>query len=270
MMKKLLATLLLAVLVLTAVAFAEDYRASDIAFSYDEAAFQIETDDVGENNDHLVVLTARDEAWGTAYIRFYVSGLVEGEELPTAESLAEALPEVEVTEGDWKGFSGVVMYNDGDEDLRLIALENGRLLTVGVGVTELEDEAVAQARDQQIDAVLDSLTVVAETVEGSSLYTQEDMGRAMDAVEAEAAQWEGIDVIGLSYAGDACNTRENIEWLSGLKDKEYAQVLQFKSSIRTDASVQGALDPNTDYTDYDIWLARTEGGDWEAVTWGKE
>lgn len=32
--------------------------------------------------------------------------------------------------------------------------------------------------------------------------------------------------------------------------------------------VQGAWEPDQEYTDYQWWLARAEDGDWEIVSWG--
>lgn len=268
MMKKFFAMLLVAVMLLTAVAFAQDYRADDIAFSYDENAFEVTVDDVGDNDDHMVVLTGKDEAWGKTYIRFYVYMQDEGEAIATAESVKELLPDVEVTQGEWNGFSEVVMYFDGYEHIFLVPLTTGEQMTVAVYVTDTEDEEVAMARDDMISAVLDTLKIVPKTVEGSDLYTEEDIGKATEAVEAEVAGWKGIELVSLSYAGDACNTVENLEWLRSLKDKDYTEVLELLADIHTTADCKGALEPDTDYSEYQFWLARTDGGEWELVNWG--
>lgn len=268
MMKKMIAALLAATLLLTAVAFAQDYRADDFTFTYDENAFEISMDDIGDNDDHLVILTGRKAAWGETYIRFYMHMQEEDEAVPTVESVKALLPDVEVTQGEWNGFSQVVMYFDGFEHIFLVPLTTGELLTVGVGVTDIEDDDLAMARDDQISAVLDTLALVDHAFEGSDLYTEEDIGRAVDAVEAEAANWQGIELIGLSYAGDACCTEENLQWLSGLADKEYTQVLEFLADIHTTPDCLGSLEPDTDYSDYQFWLARTDGGEWELVTYG--
>lgn len=106
------------------------------------------------------------------------------------------------------------------------------------------------------------------TVEGSDIYTEEDVGKAADLVEKEVATWDGIELIALKYAGDECDSAENIQWLSELKEVEYAQVLEFLADIHTTPDCLGSLEPDTDYSDYEFWLGRTEGGEWEFVTFG--
>ena len=162
MMKKLIAALLIAVMVLTAaVAFAEQYEGEDITFTYDENAFEITTDEV-DDGGHFVVLNAKEEAWGKTYIRFYVYMEEEDGQFSSVESLQELLPDIEITQGEWNGFNDVIMYNDGTEQLFLVPLTTGEQMTVGICVTEIEDEDVAMERDDQISAVLDTLKIVAD------------------------------------------------------------------------------------------------------------
>ena len=164
-MKKSIAALIALVLLLSATAFAATYTdpLGALSFDYDDALFDISEDDVGENNDHLVVLSAKNEAWGSAYIRFYIYMQPEGESVPTAESIAETIPDVEVTQGEWNGFTEVIMYDNGEESIFLVPLTTGELLTVGVGVTDIEDEDAAMARDNAISAVLDTLAIIPVT-----------------------------------------------------------------------------------------------------------
>ena len=162
MMKKMIALMMIAAMLLTAVAFAEEYRCERIAFTYDENFFEISYDDVGENDDHLVVLSSKNEEQDNAYIRFYTYMQAEGEQIPTAESVQELYPDAEVTQGEWNGFYDVVMFDNGDEFTYLVPLTTGEVLTVGVGVTEIEDEDVAAYRDDMISAVLDTLEIIPE------------------------------------------------------------------------------------------------------------
>lgn len=162
MMKKMIATLLLAAVLLTAVAFAQGYTSERIALTYDENAFEITMDDKTED-EHLLILTGKNEAWGNAYIRFYTHMQADDEDVPTAESVNEAIPDAQATEGEWNGFSNAVMYENGDESVFLVPLTTGELLTVGVHVDAIEDEDAAMERDDQISAVLDSLKVIPET-----------------------------------------------------------------------------------------------------------
>ena len=159
MMKKLIAALLIAVMVLTAaVAFAEEYNGEDITFTYDENAFEI-TKDETDDNGHFVVLSAKDEAWGKTYVRFYVH---KEDAYSSVESLQELLPDIEITQGEWNGFNDVIMYDDNEEALFLVPLTTGDWMTVGIHVTEIEDSDAAMTRDDLISAVLTSLKVVAD------------------------------------------------------------------------------------------------------------
>ena len=102
----------------------------------------------------------------------------------------------------------------------------------------------------------------------TEIYNPEDINAAIALIHAEFDGWGGWEIKSIRYAGDAANNAENIEWLNGLKEKEYAQCMELLMDLHTPADVKGALEPDTDYTDYQWWLARTEGGDWELITWG--
>ena len=63
------------------------------------------------------------------------------------------------------------------------------------------------------------------------------------------------------------------QWLNSLKDgANYTQCMEFLSSFHSpteEADLEGtAWEPDTEYKDYQWWLARSEGGEWELVTWG--
>ena len=90
-MKKMLCVLL-AVLLLTATALAETATYADpegeLAFSYDADAFEVSMDDVGDD-EHLVILSGAQEAWGEYYIRFHLRDLEDGEAFPVLADFAE-------------------------------------------------------------------------------------------------------------------------------------------------------------------------------------
>ena len=102
----------------------------------------------------------------------------------------------------------------------------------------------------------------------SALYSKQDMDEAAKLVRAEFEGWQEIEMLNLRYAGDDCNTDENIVWLSDLDDKSYDQCLEFLSDLHTTPDAQGTMEPDTDYPDYQWWLAREAGGDWALVSWG--
>jgi len=167
-MKKMLALVITALLALSASAFAEIYRADDITFQYDEKAFEVSMDD-RTDDETTVVLHGKDEAWGNTFISFYLKDLDDGEKFPTMAEMSQ-IPDTTVTQGDWNGYKNVFMYtleyDDGTSEHFFIAPvmdddgnEVDNLLTVHIGVSKVEDESIAMARDDAISAVVDSLKV---------------------------------------------------------------------------------------------------------------
>ncbi|MBR1559054.1 MAG: hypothetical protein IJ646_02315 [Clostridia bacterium] len=167
-MKKIIVTLLVAVLALSAVALAETYKSDDLSFKYDADAFDVEVDD-RTDDETTVVLTGKDAAWGQTYVRFYLKELEKGETFPTPAEF-KPIADVEVTQGDWNGFKDVFMYtvenDDGTSQHFFVAPvaddDDGEiedLLTVEIGTTAIDDADAAARRDDLISAVVDSLVV---------------------------------------------------------------------------------------------------------------
>ena len=168
-MKKFFAVLLIAVLALSTVAFAETYTSDDISFEYDETAIMVSFEDRTED-ETTVVLNNVDETWGEFYIRFHLSELEDGETFPTIDEFAE-MPDTEVTQGEWNGYTDVIMYTLRSDDgivqdffIVPIADEDGEVeeaLTIEIGTKTVEDEAeeIAMGRSDLISAVIDSLKI---------------------------------------------------------------------------------------------------------------
>ena len=119
------------------------------------------------NDEDLVILTATDAAWGETFVRIHLADLNDGETFPTMDEFT-AMPDAkDLTQGEWLGFKDVFMYtveyDDGTSEHYFIAPvtdDDGEvedILTVIIGVSKLDDEGAAMARDDQISAVLDSL-----------------------------------------------------------------------------------------------------------------
>lgn len=81
------------------------------------------------------------------------------------------------------------------------------------------------------------------------------------------------DVLHISYSSDdECNSR-NISWLNELAEAknlsdEFTQCIMFESDFHTSKSAPGNWNADTDYDDYQWWLARTDNGEWELLSWG--
>ena len=103
----------------------------------------------------------------------------------------------------------------------------------------------------------------------TGIYTRDDMDAAVEAVKAAFADFKGCGLHALRYADDTCSSAENLAWMNSLgKHGPYAQCICFKSDFRSPKNGGGAWTPDTEYTDWDWWLARTEGGAWEVLTGG--
>lgn len=103
----------------------------------------------------------------------------------------------------------------------------------------------------------------------SKAYTREELREAAVQVKCEFAKFAGCELHNLRYAGDKDNTKENLDWLNDLDEGAgYTQVAQFLSDFRSPVEGGGAWEPNKEYTDFGWWLARTDDGGWQLVTFG--
>lgn len=173
-MKKILCTLL-AALLLTSAALADTVDYADpereLAFRYDDSAFEIGMDDVGDD-EHLVILSAVRADWGEYYIRFHLRDLDDGETFPTLADFAEIEQALgtTATQSDWAGFRNVITYDIDDpeayEQVFVVPVydedddEVEDILTINVSISKLEDEEAGMARDDAISGVLDTLKIL--------------------------------------------------------------------------------------------------------------
>ena len=107
----------------------------------------------------------------------------------------------------------------------------------------------------------------------SEIYTPEDMEKAVEAIMKEFDNWKGCKMNEIKYAGDECASDVNLESVKeAANGKEFTQCIEFISSFHSptdEADLEGtAWEPDTEYTDYQWWLGRTDGGEWELVNWG--
>ena len=110
---------------------------------------------------------------------------------------------------------------------------------------------------------------VAIDLSGSELYTEEDLYDAMLAVKCQFAAWDGCELYAIRYAGDEAASEENLAWLNSLAgDAEYVQAVELLMDFHTAKDIQGAWEPEHEYTAYQWWLARTADGGWEIVSTG--
>ena len=103
----------------------------------------------------------------------------------------------------------------------------------------------------------------------SSLYTEEQLKEAAVRIKCDFANWEGCELHSLRYAGDACSSEENLDWLNSLDEKAgYTRAAEFLMDFHSPAEPYGAWEKDSEYKDYQMWLGLTKDGEWEIVTWG--
>ena len=104
------------------------------------------------------------------------------------------------------------------------------------------------------------------------VYSKEEIDSAIEIIKKQFASFEGCELHSLSYMPDEeCNNADNIEWMNDLRtddNKEaFTQCIAFESSFRSPKKGGGAWEANEEYT-WSWWLARSEGGEWNLMTWG--
>ena len=104
----------------------------------------------------------------------------------------------------------------------------------------------------------------------SSLYTQEELEDAVVQIKCRFASLAGCELHAIRYAGDDVCSAENLAWLNAVQEgSDYTEIAEFLMDFRSSGDASGALEPDTEYDGYQWWLARTEDGGWEIVTWGE-
>ena len=103
----------------------------------------------------------------------------------------------------------------------------------------------------------------------SDFYDSDTLSDAVTQIKCKFATFDGCELHRIRYAGDEANNEENLKWLNGLEeDAGYVQCAEFLTDFRSPAEGGGAWEANQEYKDYQWWLARTEDGGWDVVSWG--
>ncbi|MBR3016220.1 MAG: hypothetical protein IKH57_03930 [Clostridia bacterium] len=107
----------------------------------------------------------------------------------------------------------------------------------------------------------------------STLYTKEDMDAAIAVIRNEFDSWEGCELHSIAYGSDDACSADNIAWMNELEaandaQETFSQCILFKSNFHSPKNGGGAWNADQEYTDWQWWLARSEGGAWKLMTWG--
>ena len=110
----------------------------------------------------------------------------------------------------------------------------------------------------------------AEVIYGESeIYTQAEMNAAIKIIKKQFGKWKGCKLQNIRYAGDECNNIENLNWLNDLRpEKNFTQCIEFFSDFYVSKKTKTIFNPDSEYKNYQWWLARTDGGKWILLTFG--
>lgn len=107
----------------------------------------------------------------------------------------------------------------------------------------------------------------------SEIYSREDMDEAIELIVKEFDTWRGCELHSIAYGSDeACNA-DNLAWMNELgaaggAGETFTQCIEFTSDFHSPKNGGGAWNPDQEYTGWQWWLARTEDGPWQLMTWG--
>ena len=107
----------------------------------------------------------------------------------------------------------------------------------------------------------------------SEIYSQEDMDSAIRLIKEEFSKWDGCELHKIAYSSDdECNA-DNISWMNDLEEADdaketFTQCIMFTSEFHSPKKGGGSWNPDQEYTGWQWWLARSDGGQWNLMTWG--
>lgn len=103
----------------------------------------------------------------------------------------------------------------------------------------------------------------------SEIYTKEDMDACINCIIEEFSTWEGCVLYTINYTDDE-TSKEGVNYINDLGiDEEYTDCMVFKSDFHSPVNATGeAWEPDYDYKDWEWYLGRTSGGEWELLMWG--
>lgn len=178
-MKKLIATLMIAALLLAGSALAATYDTNNIAFEYDDSVFQVEMEDNADGEAYCILYSVNDELDNT-FVNISVIELEDDETYPTLEEYTKEASEDEEGEirvdvlDEWAGFKDVYHYDSEytDEETHFhsstftapLYKDDKAIAIADVYVCQdvLEDEDAAMQISDAISEILDTLKITVD------------------------------------------------------------------------------------------------------------
>ena len=252
----------------------EELEANDIHVDLDSAyrsvAHQQEiwdrfTEKYGEEYtiSHVAVPGYSEHQTGLALDLYLI---IDGKDVYENEDMVQ-YPEIwEKIHARLANYGFILRYQEGKEDITGYSYEPWHIRYVGPeAAKEITEQGVTL--EEYLGAVSSSDTEIDYGT--SEIYTKPEMDEAISLVRQQFAVWPQCEIYNIRYASDDCNSEENVKWMNELVEgKEFTECIEFLTDFRTPAENSGSLEPDTEYKDYQWWLARPEGGSWELVSFG--
>ena len=160
----------------------------------------------------------------------------------------------------------ILRYLEGKEHITGYGYEPWHIRYVGSAdiAKEITDKGITL--EGYLGAAIESEPMI--DLGSSGLYTEEQMEDAVFEIKREFATWDGCELHSIRYAGDECNSEENVQWMNDLAgEQKYEQCIEFLADFHSPVEDGGAWEPDKEYTDYQFWLGQTEDG-WDLLTFG--
>ena len=102
----------------------------------------------------------------------------------------------------------------------------------------------------------------------SEIYTKQERRAVADLIADKIRSFDGCRLYAVVYEGDAVS-EQNLEYCNELakEGKVYVESIVFKSYFRSPIFGGGPWNANDIYS-WSWYLARTDDGDWETLTYG--
>lgn len=160
----------------------------------------------------------------------------------------------------------ILRYLEGKEHITGYGYEPWHIRYVGSTDVAKEITGKGITLEEYLGTAVDSDPTI--DLGSSGLYTEEQMEDAVFEIKREFATWDGCELHSIRYAGDECNSEENVQWMNDLAgEQQYEQCIEFLTDFHSPVEGGGAWEPDDEYTDYQFWLGQTEDG-WDLLTFG--
>ena len=107
----------------------------------------------------------------------------------------------------------------------------------------------------------------------SKIYSKKDMDSAIKLLKEKFKEFEGCELHSIKYSSDDVITKDNLDWLNGIRPEEYkdikfTQIIMFETDFHTPKGNNCCFTEDIEMEDYEWWFARTDNGEWVYITKG--